>query len=62
VQTIEFWPDGTARTYQGRLPWDPIPSNAPLSITLEKAIGSSAVKLASRKSIQVNGLGKVQIQ
>jgi len=62
VQTIEFWPDGTARTFQGRLPWDPIPTNAPTSITLQKAKGSAAAQLASRKSIQVNGLGKVQLQ
>jgi Tfp pilus assembly protein FimT len=62
VQTIEFWPDGTARTFQGRLPWDPIPTNAPISITLQKASGSAAAQLASRKSIQVNGLGKVQLQ
>jgi hypothetical protein len=62
VQTIEFWPDGTARTFQGRLPWDPIPTNAPISITLQKAKGSAAAQLASRKSIQVNSLGKVQLQ
>lgn len=62
VQAIEFWPDGTAHTNQGRLPWDLIPTNAPISITLQKAVGSSAVKLASMKTIQVNGLGKVQLQ
>jgi type II secretory pathway pseudopilin PulG len=52
VQTIEFWPDGTARTNQGRLPWDIIDPAGGASITLTKG--------AVVKTVTVNGLGKIE--
>jgi prepilin-type N-terminal cleavage/methylation domain-containing protein len=52
VQTIEFWPDGTARTDQGRLPWDLAPANTAITLT----------KGAVVKTVTVNGLGKIDAQ
>ena len=53
VQTIEFWPDGTAHMSGATNPWPVITSTG---VTLTMAKGSST------KSITVNGLGKTQIQ
>lgn len=54
VQTIEFWPDGTARTDQGELPWDIIDPGNAVAITLTKG--------AVVKTVTVNGLGKIEAQ
>jgi type II secretory pathway pseudopilin PulG len=51
VQTIEFWPDGTARIDQGLRPWTMIGAN-PVELNL--------VKGTLVKTITVNGLGKIQ--
>jgi prepilin-type N-terminal cleavage/methylation domain-containing protein len=62
VATIEFWPDGTAHANQGGgSPWPAIPRDAPLSITMHKR-GSSAVQAATRRSIEVNGIGKIALR
>lgn len=54
VQTIEFWPDGTAHYYDaGANPWSMIPT-AGISLTM--------VKSGKTAGITVNGLGKVQLQ
>jgi type II secretory pathway pseudopilin PulG len=54
VTTIEFWPDGSAHTNTGGVdPWPPIAA-AGTTVTL--------VKGTKTKTIQVNGVGKVQIQ
>lgn len=55
-QTIEFWPDGTARYAAGgaTLPWPLIPT-AGINITVtDEDSGNTA-------SISVNGLGKIQL-
>ena len=54
VQSIEFWPDGTAHyNNAGANPWPMIPT-AGITLTM--------VRAANTKSITVNGLGKVQLQ
>lgn len=54
VQTIEFWPDGTAHYNSGATnPWPQI-STAGVSLTLTRR--------GVTKTITVNGLGKVQLQ
>jgi prepilin-type N-terminal cleavage/methylation domain-containing protein len=54
VTTIEFWPDGTARTNTGGTnPWPPI-SGTGFLVTLTKGPKS--------RTILVNGVGKIQIQ
>lgn len=53
VQTIEFWPDGTAHLTSTTNPWAQIGSTG-LTLTLSKG--------STTKSITVNGLGKIQIQ
>lgn len=54
VQTIEFWPDGTAHFDAGATnPWPQI-STAGVSLTLTRS--------GVTKTITVNGLGKVQLQ
>jgi hypothetical protein len=54
VTTLEFWPDGSAHTNTGGVdPWPPIAA-AGTTVTL--------VKGTKTKTIQVNGVGKVQIQ
>jgi prepilin-type N-terminal cleavage/methylation domain-containing protein len=51
VQTIEFWPDGTARIDQGVLPWSVITGEDGLALTL--------IKGTVVKTVTVNGLGKI---
>jgi type II secretory pathway pseudopilin PulG len=52
VQTIEFWPDGTAHINAGGAnPWSQIPP-AGIAITLTKG--------AVVKTVTVNGLGKIE--
>jgi hypothetical protein len=54
VQSIEFWPDGTAHyNNAGANPWPMIPA-AGRSLTMTKS-GKTA-------TVTVNGLGKVQLQ
>lgn len=54
TQTIEFWPDGTARQESGTtLPWPLIPTTG-ISITLARGSDTS--------TITVNGLGKIALQ
>ena len=54
VQSIEFWPDGTAHyNNAGANPWPMIPT-AGTSLTMTKS-GKTA-------TITVNGLGKIQLQ
>lgn len=54
VQTIEFWPDGTAHVDTGATnPWPQI-STAGVTLTLTRQ--------SVNKSITVNGLGKIQLQ
>jgi prepilin-type N-terminal cleavage/methylation domain-containing protein len=53
VQTIEFWPDGTAHYSNGVTPWGMIPVNS-LNLTLTRN-GKTA-------TITVNGLGRIQTQ
>ena len=53
VETIEFWPDGTAHFSSVTNPWPQIGSTG-VSLTLAKG--------STTKSIVVNGLGKIQIQ
>jgi prepilin-type N-terminal cleavage/methylation domain-containing protein len=62
VQTIEFWPDGTAHTNLGGDPWPPIATNAPVSISLQLSSGSSASQAATAKTVRVNGSGQIQLQ
>jgi prepilin-type N-terminal cleavage/methylation domain-containing protein len=50
VQTVEFWPDGTARYSTGTNPWTLIPT-AGISLTLTYS--------GSTSTIQVNGLGRI---
>jgi hypothetical protein len=51
--TIEFWPDGTAHSASGGTnPWPPIASSG-TNIVL--------IKGSKTKTIQVNGIGKVQL-
>jgi hypothetical protein len=54
VQTIEFWPDGTAHVNTGgTTPWPTIASGG-MSLTLVKGSATS--------TLTVNGLGKIRIQ
>jgi prepilin-type N-terminal cleavage/methylation domain-containing protein len=54
VQTIEFWPDGTAHYDDtGGAPWEMIPVGA-INITLTRKSVTSTIK--------VNGLGRIQVQ
>jgi prepilin-type N-terminal cleavage/methylation domain-containing protein len=56
VQTIEFWPDGTAHIAAGgSTPWAVIPDDAPLTV-LDVLHSSTMVT-----SIGVNGLGKITL-
>ena len=50
VQTIEFWPDGTARYSTGTNPWTLIPTTG-VSLTLSYK--------GTTSTIQVNGLGRI---
>lgn len=61
--TLEFRPDGTVHVNAGiGNPWPAIPSNAPVSVTLQQANGSSTAKAATKRTITVNGVGKVTLQ
>lgn len=63
TQTLEFWPDGTVHTKTGAgNPWPQIPSNGTVTLQLQRKDGSSAQKTASLRQIQVNGVGKIQLQ
>jgi hypothetical protein len=53
VQTIEFWPDGTAHYDSGMPPWQMIPVNG-INLTLTRKGVTS--------TISVNGLGRIQLQ
>jgi type II secretory pathway pseudopilin PulG len=54
VQTIEFWPNGTAHASSGSAtPWPIVPVSG-VSLTLTKG--------ASAGAVTVNGLGKIQVQ
>jgi hypothetical protein len=54
VQTIEFWPDGTAHIDDGGVDEWPAIDGAGVAITLKKG--------AVVKTVTVNGLGKIQKQ
>jgi prepilin-type N-terminal cleavage/methylation domain-containing protein len=63
IQTIEFWPDGTAHVDAGTgNPWPAIPSDDPVEITVRLTIGTSTQQAESVKTIEVNGLGRIRIQ
>src|SRR5687768_7803037 len=50
VQTVEFWPDGTARYSTGTNPWTLIPT---------AGISLSLTYKGKTSTIQVNGLGRI---
>ena len=57
VQTIEFWPDGTAHAAAGAtLPWPAIPDTG-VGLTVFDIMHQSTIVT----SIEVNGLGKIKI-
>lgn len=57
VQTIEFWPDGTAHVASGAtLPWPAIPDTG-VSLTVFDIMHQSTIVT----SIEVNGLGKITV-
>lgn len=62
VQAVEFWPDGTAHIDTGGTFWSVIP-NEGITLTLyDNEHGSEASAPQSlKKSITVNGLGKVTL-
>lgn len=54
VQTIEFWPDGTAHYNNGGInPWPLIPTTG---------INLTVVRGSKTSTISVNGIGRVQLQ
>jgi hypothetical protein len=56
VQTVEFWPDGTAHVNAGgTTPWPVIPNDQ--SFTVLDILHSSTIVT----SIGVNGLGKITL-
>jgi len=58
VQTIEFWPDGSAHVESGTTnPWPVIPPEG-VSLTMYDVKNQSTMV----KSITVNGLGKITLQ
>jgi prepilin-type N-terminal cleavage/methylation domain-containing protein len=58
VQTVEFWPDGTAHVASGGiLPWPPI-ADTGINLTVFDVAHQSTITT----SIEVNGLGKIKIQ
>lgn len=58
VETIEFWPDGSAHVQSGTTnPW-PVIGTAGLSLTMHDVKYQSTMV----KSITVNGLGKITLQ
>jgi prepilin-type N-terminal cleavage/methylation domain-containing protein len=62
VSPIEFWPDGTAHADAGSgNPWPRIPTNAPVQVTLRRSDGTTTQQLASLKTIEVNGLGRIRL-
>jgi prepilin-type N-terminal cleavage/methylation domain-containing protein len=63
TETLEFWPDGTVHASTGGgNPWPQIPSDAAITIRLQRKDGTTAQKAASERQIQVNGVGKIQLQ
>ena len=63
TRTLEFWPDGTVHANDGSgNPWPVVPDNTPVTITLQKKTGTSAAIAASLKTIEVNGVGKIQLR
>jgi prepilin-type N-terminal cleavage/methylation domain-containing protein len=56
--SLEFWPNGTVHLSDGT----DIGTNAPVTITLQQKTGSSYAQASSKKTIQVNGLGKITLQ
>jgi prepilin-type N-terminal cleavage/methylation domain-containing protein len=57
VQTVEFWPDGTAHVASGTtLPWPPI-ADAGIGLTVFDIMHQSTIVT----SIEVNGLGKIKV-
>jgi prepilin-type N-terminal cleavage/methylation domain-containing protein len=63
TQTLEFRPDGTVHYNAGiGNPWPAVPADAPVSLTLQQANGSSTAKAATQRTIQVNGVGKITLQ
>lgn len=62
VQTIEFWPDGSAHLNTGAGgAWPTVPSNDPVEITLQRKDGTTAAKAASLRTIEVNSLGRIRL-
>jgi prepilin-type N-terminal cleavage/methylation domain-containing protein len=57
VQTVEFWPDGTAHAASGTtLPWPAIP-DAGIGLTVFDVMHQTTIVT----SIEVNGLGKISL-
>lgn len=63
AQTLEFWPDGTVHyNAGGGSPWPVVPINAPITLQLQLATGTTTEKAATARRIQVNGIGKITLQ
>jgi prepilin-type N-terminal cleavage/methylation domain-containing protein len=63
VRTLEFWPDGTVHADTGAgNPWPAVAPNAPVTLRLQQAKGTTIAKAATERRIQVNGVGKITLQ
>ena len=63
VQSLEFWPDGTVHRNTGTLPWTVIETAGVTMTLFDNQHGTEAsVPSHLKKSITVNGLGKITLQ
>jgi type II secretory pathway pseudopilin PulG len=62
VQSIEFWPDGSAHIDTGVTPWGLLPVTGTAWSVTHTTYGIGGTPYTRTASLTVNGIGKIQIQ
>ena len=62
VQTIEFWPDGSAHMNAGTTPWALLPVTGNAWTVTHTTVGFGGTSYTRTATLTVNGIGKIQIQ
>jgi type II secretory pathway pseudopilin PulG len=62
VQTIEFWPDGSAHVDTGTAEWGLLPVTGSAWTVTHTTYGLGGTPYTRTATLMVNGIGKIQIQ
>jgi type II secretory pathway pseudopilin PulG len=62
VQTIEFWPDGSAHVNTNTTPWGLLPVTGSAWTMTHTTYGLGGTPSTRTATLMVNGIGKIQIQ